>query len=85
MRGAFERLCAQDNVRLAPAGDLHDLLSRAEYQVGVCSSALLEGTELGCRTLLVPLPGIEHMAHLLESGKAELLDDFLASAGQVTL
>jgi len=39
--------------------------------------ALYEGIELGCRTALVPLPGIERMQGLLTSGKAELLDDFL--------
>jgi|CXWL01.1.fsa_nt_gi hypothetical protein len=80
LRQAFASLRGLENVRIATTDDLPELLSRATFQVGVYSSALYEGIDLGCRTLLVPLPGIEHVAHLLTNGMAELLDDFLASA-----
>lgn len=80
LRHAFTSLRGLENMRIATTDDLPELLSRASFQVGVYSSALYEGIDLGCRTLLVPLPGIEHVAHLLTNGMAELLDDFLASA-----
>jgi hypothetical protein len=85
LRSVFEPLSKQENVSIAENDDLYDLLARAEYQVGVYSTALFEGIELGCRTLLVPLPGIEHMTRVLASGKAELLDNFLESAPQASL
>ena len=53
-------------------------MGSAEYQIGVYTSALFEGIELGCRTLLLPLPGIEHMERLLKSNQAVLIDEFLS-------
>jgi hypothetical protein len=85
LRSVFEPLSRQENVRIGENDDLYDLLARAEYQVGVYSTALFEGVELGCRTLLVPLPGIEHMAQVLARGNAELLDSFLESAPEANL
>jgi len=79
LRQVFEPLRELRNVTITESSDLRKLLSRAEYQVGVYSTALYEGIHLGCRTLLIPLPGIEHMSHLLPSGEATLLDDFLVS------
>lgn len=78
LRGVFAALHSSGHVRISDGDDLYDLLSRAKYQVGVYSTALYEGIGLGCQTLLVPLPGIEHMAHLLASRSAQLLDEFLA-------
>lgn len=77
-RDAYQSLARSGNVSIDDGTDLHSLLARAEYQLGVYSSALYEGLELGCQTLLLPLPGIEHMAELIESNQAMLLDDFLA-------
>lgn len=77
LQGVFAALKGAGNVRVAEGAQLYDLLPRAEYQVGVYSTALYEGLDLGCHTLLVPLPGIEHMRHLLAAGRARLLDDFL--------
>ncbi len=77
-RNVYLPLAGEGNISFDESGDLHNLLSRAEYQIGVYSSALFEGIELGCRTLLLPLPGIEHMERLLKSNQAVLIDEFLS-------
>jgi hypothetical protein len=41
-------------------------------QVGVFSTAVLEGLALGCRTFLIPVPGWSALSGLVESGLAEL-------------
>lgn len=52
-----------------------DLLSKAEVVAGVYSTSLYEGMFLGCRTLLLNLPGIEHMKAVLDRGDALMVDD----------
>jgi hypothetical protein len=49
--------------------DLYKLLAESEFQIGVFSTALFEGMELGCKTILVDLPGIEYMEELIRSGQ----------------
>jgi hypothetical protein len=44
---------------------LHYLLAESEFQVGVSSFAIFEGLAYNCKTILVDLPGIEHMEYLL--------------------
>ncbi|MFC4237029.1 hypothetical protein ACFOY8_17630 [Thalassospira xianhensis] len=51
------------------------MLSEAEIVAGVYSTSLYEGMLLGCRTLLLNLPGIEHMKAVLERGDALMVDD----------
>ena len=46
--------------------DLYKLLSESEYQAGVFSTALYEGVEFGCKTMLFDLPGIEYMDKFIE-------------------
>jgi hypothetical protein len=82
-REAFRPLCQHSNVRLDEGGDLHQALAEAEYQVGVFSMALFEGVELGCQTLLVPLPGIERVEALFKTGTAKFLDEFIDSLPMV--
>lgn len=79
LRAMFAMLSGEKNFRVAVDEPLYALLPRAEYQIGVYSTAIYEGIDLGCRTLLVPLPGIEHLTHLISSGKAQWLDDFLSA------
>ena len=55
--------------------ELHPLLARAEVQVGVYSTALYEGIGLGCKTVLVDLPGVECMRDLVERGMAAVVSD----------
>lgn len=56
------------------------LLAESAVQVGVFSTALIEGMALGGRTLLLPLPGIDYMAPVLERGDALLVADAAACA-----
>ena len=55
--------------------DLHALLAGAEFQVGVYSTALYEGIGLGCKTVLVDLPGVEYMRDLVERGMAAVVSE----------
>lgn len=64
------------NVNVVKNVDLYRLLSRCKYQVGVFSTALFEGIELGCELILVNLPGIEYWEDL--SVDYVLLDDWTA-------
>ena len=53
---------------------LYDLMRQALCQVGVFSTAIYEGLALGCRTLLVDLPGLEYMQALIEKGYADKIE-----------
>ncbi len=57
-------LAAQPNVRICLDEDLYALFAQSEYQMGVYSTAIYEGIEFGCRTVLLDLPGIEYMDHI---------------------
>ena len=54
-------LSKKKNIEIIKATDLYMLFSSCEYQVGVFSTALSEGVEFGCKTILLDLPGIEEM------------------------
>ena len=54
---------------------LYELMSRAQWQVGVFSTALYEGLTLGCQTILVDLPGVEYMERLID----EQVVDFVST------
>ena len=55
------KLLEFNNVELIKDIDLYKLFSGCEYQIGVFSTALFEGVEFGCKTVLLNLPGIEYM------------------------
>ncbi len=57
---------------------IFQLLAESAVQVGVFSTALIEGMALGGRTLLLPLPGIDYMAPVLTRGDALLVPDAAA-------
>ena len=77
-RNDYPNLAAQADVNLIEVIDhhrfnLYDLMREAHYQVGVFSTAVYEGMALGCKTLLVDLPGLEYMSALIEQDLAEKL------------
>ncbi len=49
---------------------IFELLAKADIQVGAFSTTLLEGMLLGCRTVVVNLPGVEYMAPVIDRGDA---------------
>jgi len=51
--------CASFSV--VESADLFSLFAKCEYQLGVYSTALFEGREFGCKTILANLPGVEYM------------------------
>jgi hypothetical protein len=52
---------------------LYQLLAESTWQVGVNSTVLFEGLGLKCRTIIVELPGHEHMDQLILENKALLI------------
>lgn len=52
--------------------NLHYLLGSSEYQVGVYSTVIYEGLAMSLKTILVNLPGIEHMTYLIENNIVKL-------------
>ncbi|SIR05153.1 hypothetical protein SAMN05920897_1303 [Alkalispirochaeta americana] len=53
---------------------LYELLAQARWQVGIASTALLEGAAFGCTTFVLNAPGVETMSFLLECGMACLVN-----------
>jgi hypothetical protein len=70
------RLSKYPNVKIVYSCDLYQLLGTARYMIGVFSTAIYEGIEIGVQPILVDLPGIEYMEDLLNSGKAIRFTDF---------
>lgn len=54
--------------------NLFELFATSAYQIGVYSTALYEGIYMGCKTILVDLPGVEHLEYLFENQYAQLVD-----------
>jgi hypothetical protein len=65
------------NFRLSagPTEPTHALQTAATYQVGVSTTALFEGMVLGCRTVVVRLPGWEYLKPAVDRGDALLVSD----------
>lgn len=57
---SLRTIAAQDNFIIVKDADLYKIFSECTYQVGVFSTALFEGLELGCQLILVDLPGKEY-------------------------
>jgi len=53
--------------------DLYEYFAESEYQVGVFSTAIYEGLALGCKTILVNLPGIDYMKYLKEKNIVKIV------------
>ncbi len=52
---------------------IFELLAQCEYQVGVFSTTLFEGMVLGCKIILIDMPGIDYMQPVIERGDALLV------------
>lgn len=50
-----------------------DLHKECTYQIGVFSTAIFEGLQSGCYTILLDVPGVEHMETLIQQGYAHLV------------
>lgn len=67
-----------------------DLVSQSEYLVGAFSTTLYEGLALGCKVLVLPLPGYEHVKRAIDLGDMTLvssldeLPKFLPQARQAS-
>jgi len=71
---AVGRLFNSGAIEFAHDESLRDIQIKAKMQIGVFSTAILEGLEVGCKTVLLNLPGIEYMSHIIEDGRAVLWD-----------
>jgi len=66
-------LSKKNNVHIVDRNhDLYHLFAESEYQFGVFSTAIFEGIGMGCKTVLLDLPGVEYMANLVDRGLAVL-------------
>ena len=54
--------------------DLYSLFAQSEFQAGVFSTALYEGLEFKCKTILFNLPGIEYMERFIELNKVKIIN-----------
>ena len=54
--------------------DLYSLFAQSEFQAGVFSTALYEGLEFKCKTILFNLSGIEYMERFIESNKVKIIN-----------
>ncbi len=66
------KLLNKRNVEILEEVDIYKLFAEAEYQVGVFSTALYEGIEFGCKTILLDLPGIEYMDYFIKKYKPKI-------------
>jgi hypothetical protein len=75
-QSAYPELALSDiRVELADERALYASQSAAHVQVGVYSTALLEGMAFGLETFLVELPGHEQLAMLSAAGLARTVAD----------
>jgi hypothetical protein len=75
-RERYAALAASDiRVEEASARNLYAAQSEADVQIGVYSTALMEGIAFGLDTVLVGLPGHEQLAFLVEQNLARRADD----------
>ena len=63
----FEVLKGLENkIKIVKNINLYKQLATSEFQAGVFSTALYEGVEFNCKTILLDLPGIEYMDKFIE-------------------
>jgi len=67
------QLKSQLDIEIVEDIDLYQLLAKSQYQAGVFSTALYEGIEFGCKTILFNLPGIEYMDKFIEMYGVEVI------------
>lgn len=67
------QLSNYNNIEIIEDIDLYELFSSSEYQIGVFSTALYEGIEFDCKTILLDLPGVEEMYKFIEIYKVKVI------------
>lgn len=63
----------KSNVTIDLKNDLYELFLSSEYQIGVFSTAIYEGVDFGCKTILLDLPGIEYMDKFIKFHNIEVI------------
>ncbi len=69
---ALIELNKKPNVQVVKDINLYEFFAQSEYQLGVFSTALYEGVEFGCKTILADLQGIEYMEKFIEQNQLVL-------------
>jgi len=71
---ALKKLSQYDNVDIIKNEiPLYELLATSMFQVGVFSTALYEGVEFGCKTILLNISGIEYMDKFVQYYDVEVI------------
>jgi len=52
-----------------------DLVSQSEFLIGAFSTTIFEGLALGCKALVLPLPGFENVQPAIDAGDITLITD----------
>lgn len=61
------------NIKIVTDIDLYNLFAQSEYQIGIFSTALYEGVEFGCKSILLDLAGVEEMYSFKDIYKVEMI------------
>jgi hypothetical protein len=65
---SLQKLSKLQNVEILKGEiPLYELFASSAIQIGVFSTALYEGVEFQCKTILIDLPGIEYMHEFIEA------------------
>lgn len=70
---SLKKMLEEGNVTLVDDCDLYQTFARCQYQIGVFSTALFEGIEFDCKTILLDICGIEYMRKFIEYYKPEIV------------
>jgi hypothetical protein len=70
------KLSQIDSVEIVKDLDLYDIFASSKIQIGVFSTALYEGVEFNCETILLNLPGIEYMDKFIEYNNLKKTGNF---------
>lgn len=72
---SLSTLAQRPNVQIHKDTDLAVLFAQSQTQLGVYSTALFEGHDFGCQTILLNLPGLrEHMSAFITHYDVEVLN-----------
>ena len=63
------------NLHINEGNSVDAILSLCTFQVGAFSTALIRGLQLGCRTIVLDVPGSEHFDWIVQRGDAIRVSD----------
>ncbi len=61
-----ELIKVHTDIEIIKDTNLHKLLAKSKFQIGINSTALYEGVEFNCETILFDISGIEYMERFIE-------------------